>query len=144
MSEDLINIRLSKEIYDKDSYEQLVDTSFSSTEISPDSPNIDDISEELTVEDFFDAYNELFYEIPQNGEINSHQFLVQKSGDYINFDPNQEEIEALQKEIGELRTQLLQEQTKNIELQSGVTSSIPTITPGNTTTGTNSPSISTY
>tara|TARA_R110002050_G_scaffold246020_1_gene383780 strand:+ start:135 stop:566 length:432 start_codon:yes stop_codon:yes gene_type:complete len=143
MNEDLINIQLSNEVYDKDSYEQLVDTSFSSTEIAPDSPNIDDINEELTVEDFFDAYNELFYEIPQNGEINSHQFLIQKSGNYINFDPNQEEIEALQKEIGELRTELLQEQQKNIELQAGVSPSNPTITQGNTT-NTNSPSVSTY
>ena len=69
--------------------------------------------------------------------------MVQKSGDYINFDPNQEEIEALQKEIGELRTELLQEQTKNIELQSGVTSSISTITPGSNTNSI-SPSVSTY
>ena len=143
MSEDRINIRLNNEVYDKNSYEQLVDTSFSSPEISPDSPNIDDINEEATVDDFFEMYNELFYEIPQNGEINSHQFLVQKSGDYINFDPNQEEIEALQKEIGELRTELLQEQTKNIELQSGVTSSISTITPGSNTNSI-SPSVSTY
>jgi hypothetical protein len=143
MSEEKINIQLSDVVYDKDSYEQLVDTSFSSQEISPDSPNIDNINEEATVDDFFEMYNELFYEIPQNGEINTHQFLVQKSGDYINFDPNQEEIEALQKEIGELRTELLQEQTKNIELQSGVSSSIPTITPGSNT-NPSSPSVSTY
>lgn len=144
MNEEKINIQLSDVVYDKDSYEQLVDTSFSSPQISPDVSPLGESDDEMTVDDFFDAYNELFYEIPQNGEINSHQFLIQKSGDYINFDPNQEEIEALQKEIGELRTQLLQEQTKNIELQSGVTSSTQPTTPGNNTAGQNPISISTY
>ena len=144
MSEEKINIQLSDIVYDKDSYEQLVDTSFSSPQISPDVSPLGESDDEMTIEDFFELYNELFYDIPQTGVINSHQFLVQKSGDYINFDPNQDEINALQREIGELRTELLAEQQKNIELQSGVTSSIQTVTPGSNTAGQSSTSISTY
>ena len=64
--------------------------------------------------------------------------MIKISGEYINFDPNQDEIEALQREIGELRTELLEEQQKNLELITGVSSSIPTITQGNNTAGQSS------
>ena len=83
-------------------------------------------------------YNDLFYDIPQFGEEETHEFLIKKSSEYINFDPNQEEIEALQLEIAELRTELLNEQQKNIELTTGVTSSIPTVGVGQNTAGSTS------
>ena len=49
--------------------------------------------------------------------INSHEYLIIKSSEYINFEPNNEEIEALQAEIAQLRMDLLDEQKKVIELQ---------------------------
>jgi hypothetical protein len=66
-------------------------------------------------------YNDLFYDIPELGEINSHEYLIKKSSEYINFDANQEEIEALQAEIAQLREELLDAQKQNIELQTGTT-----------------------
>jgi hypothetical protein len=75
------------------------------------------IEEQPTVEDFFDLYNTLFYDIPQFGETNSHEFLIQKSSEYINFEPNQDEIIALQNEISQLRIELLDTQKQIIELQ---------------------------
>jgi hypothetical protein len=40
-------------------------------------------------------YNDLFYDIPELGDINSHEYLIKKSSEYINFEANQEEIDRL-------------------------------------------------
>jgi len=75
------------------------------------------LDETPTVDYFFQLYNELFYDIPELGETNSHEYIITKSSEYINFQQNLEEIEALQAEIASLRTELLEEQKKVIELQ---------------------------
>ena len=46
------------------------------------------------------------------GDTNSHEYLIKTSSDYINFDQDNAIIEALQKEIAQLRQDLLQEQIK--------------------------------
>ena len=56
-------------------------------------------------------YNNLFYEIPQRGE-NSHETLIVRSADYIDYVFENETIEALQREITQLREELLDEQLK--------------------------------
>ena len=48
-----------------------------------------------------------------------HEFLIKKSSEYINFDPNQEIIEALQVEISQLRIDLLETQKQLVETQTG-------------------------
>jgi transcription initiation factor IIE alpha subunit len=62
----------------------------------------------------------LYYDIPPNGEINSHEFLVQQSGEYINFEANSEEIRALQDEIANLREELLNAQIQLASSISGI------------------------
>ena len=121
-------IELNKTVFDKNQYSQLVNTEFSSIG-APQTPQ-ESLEDQPTVDDFFEM--SLF------GDINSHQYLIQKSSEYINFDPNNDEIEALQREIGELRTELLQEQQKNIELTTGTTMSISTVGEGENTAGPNS------
>ena len=64
-------------------------------------------------------YNNLFYEIPSNGETNSHEFLVKTSGEYINYDQIQEEIEALRQEITGLREENLELQVEITKFQTG-------------------------
>jgi hypothetical protein len=64
-------------------------------------------------------YNDLFYDIPEFGAVNSHEYLIKKSSEYINFEANQEEITALQAEISQLRIELLDTQKQNIGLQTG-------------------------
>jgi hypothetical protein len=66
-------------------------------------------------------YNDLFYDIPELGETNSHEYLIKKSSEYIGFEANQEEITALQAEIAQLRIDLLEVQKQNIQLQTGTT-----------------------
>ena len=131
-------VTLNKTVFDKNQYSQLVNTEFSTTAGSGLGVGETEPEEEPDVNDFFEMYNDLFYDIPQFGEEETHEFLIKKSSEYINFDPNQEEIEALQLEIAELRTELLNEQQKNIELTTGVTSSIPTVGVGQNTAGSTS------
>ena len=131
-------VTLNKTVFDKNQYSQLVNTEFSTTAGSGLGVGNVEPEEEPDVDDFFEMYNDLFYDIPQSGEEESHQFLIQRSSEYINFEPNQDEIEALQREIAELRTELLNEQQKNIELTTGNAVSLPTVGEGENTAGPNS------
>tara|TARA_B100000767_G_C19772667_1_gene540892 strand:+ start:2294 stop:2776 length:483 start_codon:yes stop_codon:yes gene_type:complete len=56
-----------------------------------------------TVDDFFNIYSNLFFLIPKLGEINSHEYLIKESSEYIDYKANQLEIQALLDEIAELR-----------------------------------------
>jgi len=109
-------VDLSKNVFNKIQYSQTIDTSFRELGVTSIA---EDLQQQTSVEQFFALYNSLFYDIPPNGEVNSHEYLVQQSGEYINFDQNLEEIEALQNEITQLRKDLLASQIENIELKSG-------------------------
>lgn len=107
-------IEFNKNVFDKDAYSKVINTSFSQLGVTPIS---DQINNQPTIDDFFEMYNDLFYSIPEKGEIDSHEFLIKKSSEYIGFEANQEEIEALQNEIAQLRIELLDVQKQNIDLQ---------------------------
>ena len=109
-------IRLNKKVFNKTQYTKTIDTTFSELGVTTIQETLDS---QPTVEEFFSLYNELFYIIPELGETNSHQYLIQQSSDYINFDANQEIIEELQKEISQLRTELLDSQRQIVELETG-------------------------
>lgn len=112
------NIKLNKTVYNKAQYEKTIDTSFNQLGVQTIQEQID---QQPTVEEFFVLYNELFYIIPETGNINSHEYLIQQSSEYINFDETNAEIEALQEEISQLRTELLDAQKQVVELQTGTT-----------------------
>ena len=111
------NIEFSKQVFNKNQYNKVIDTSFKQLGVKQPQEQID---ETPTVNDFFLMYNELFYDIPETGVTNSHEYLINQSSEYINFEPNNEEIEALQNEIAQLRTELLDTQRNLIEAQTGV------------------------
>jgi hypothetical protein len=112
------NVDLQKGVFNKTQYEQVIDTNFSQLGVASISASAED---QISIEKFFGYYNSLFYDIPSIGDTNSHEFLVKSSGEYINFDEIAEEILALQQEITGLREELLAEQVKVIELESGIT-----------------------
>ena len=129
------NIKFSKQVYDKNQYTKVIDTAFKQLGVQSIQETINN---QPTTNQFFDMYNDLFYDIDELGEINSHEYLIKKSSEYINFDANQEEIEALQEEIAQLREELLDAQKQNIELQTGTTSNSSDTTftsGGNSTSG---------
>tara|TARA_R100000734_G_C3318644_1_gene113020 strand:- start:1365 stop:1811 length:447 start_codon:yes stop_codon:yes gene_type:complete len=130
------SIEFSKQVFNKSQYNKIIDTSFKQLGIK--SP-LQQIEETPSVNDFFQMYNELFYDIPETGPTNSHEFLIQRSSEYINFEPNNEEIEALQNEIAQLRTELLDTQRQLIEAETGViVDELPNNTSLNSTTSTSS------
>ena len=105
-------VDLIKKVYSKTEYPKIIDTKFSQLGVVS-VPN--QIEATFTVEEFFEKYNELFYEIPAFGETNSHEYLIKTSAEYINFDQDNEIIEALQKEIAQLRQDLLNAQMENAQ-----------------------------
>lgn len=109
-------VDLLKNVYNKNQYIKTINTSFNELGVTTVA---EDLQQQPNVEEFFGLYNTLFYDIPPNGATNSHEFLVQQSGEYIGFDQNQEEIEALQAEITQLRKDLLAAQINIVELETG-------------------------
>ncbi len=101
------NIKLNKEVFNKRDYVKAIDTSFKELGVVRTE---EEVLNQPTVEEFFNLYDELFYEINELGDTNSHEFLIRTSSEYINFDANDELVEALQKEIAELREELLETQ----------------------------------
>lgn len=51
------------------------------------------------------------------GENNSHEYLVRKSSELINFEANTEEIQPLLDEIAQLRQQLLSANQQILDLE---------------------------
>ena len=103
-------IDLLRKVYSKSEYTKIIDTEFNQLgQVSV----ADEEAQEVTVDQFFDYYNELFYEIPAEGETNSHAFLIKTSTEYINFDEINEEIAALRAEITSLREELLAVEKEN-------------------------------
>ena len=70
-----------------------------------------------TVQEFFDTYGQIFYDIPKTGETNSHQYLVNQSGAYIGNEGNNEEVTALLAEVTSLREENLQLQQQLLNIQ---------------------------
>tara|TARA_R110000803_G_scaffold47682_1_gene99349 strand:- start:1501 stop:1848 length:348 start_codon:yes stop_codon:yes gene_type:complete len=108
-------VNLDKEVYNRTQYEQVIDTSFS--QLVPPSSSIP-IEALPTVDEFFQDYDSLFFQIPQSGE-NSHETLIVSSTDYIGYQPLNDEIQALTEEITSLRTQLLESRQQLADLANG-------------------------
>ena len=109
-------IDLKKNLYTKDSYNRIIDSEFKNLGVKSYQDEIKDV---ISVEKLFGYYNELFYDIPIDGPINSHEYIAKRSGEYSNFDKNSEIIEALQMEIANLRKENLDKDFKILELETG-------------------------
>jgi hypothetical protein len=109
-------IDLLKQVYSKSEYTKIIDTSFS--ELGVESIP-DQLNNTFTVAEFFQKYDQLFYDIPAEGEINSHAYLVETSGEYVGFDRDNELITALQNEIAQLRKELLAAEIARAEALTG-------------------------
>jgi len=100
------NINLKRQVFDKAKFNETVNTNFTQLKSELD-PQFFDLSL-ATLDDFWSLYEKFFYDIPKDGDINSHLYLVKTSGEYIDYTPQKEEIEALLEEIAELRTENLE------------------------------------
>lgn len=107
----MANISLNKEIYQKDQFQKVINTNFTQlVNIQPVTASIDSPENiNLRINQFFTSYQDLFFDIPKFGEVNSHEYLVKTSGEYIgtlNFPDDT--VQALIDEINDLREQNLE------------------------------------
>jgi len=79
----------------------------------------------VSLDQFFDYYNQLFYDIPKNG-VTSHKTLIDQSTEfYGNYkDPKDEIIKDLERQILELNNQLLQGDLNDVELEEKIEKTI--------------------
>lgn len=113
----IINLETTK--IAKNQFKKRINTEFTELINTTEENNIfNSLAEEsvLDISNFFNLYNKFFYDIPKTGQINSHESLIKQSIEYINFNPNEELINALQEEVSSLRQELLDEQQKNADL----------------------------
>ena len=103
----MADINLNKLVLNKEEYNKVINTSFTQLGVKTVQ---EQINEQPSIQEFFNLYNDIFYEINELGETNSHEYLVKTSGEYISFDENNEIIVALQTEITNLRIELLEAQ----------------------------------
>jgi tRNA G46 methylase TrmB len=96
-------IQLNKTVYGKITYPNVINTQF--TQLVGANPA--DGPAPITIEEFFQAYDNLFFEIPIDGEFNSHLELIKRSTEYIGVTQTPDEIDALLTEINQLRLQNL-------------------------------------
>jgi hypothetical protein len=96
-------IDLVKQTYGLNTYSKAVNTNF--TELIQPTTEVEPTT--ITVEQFFDYYDQLFFSIPVSGSVNSHVYLVQTSQEYIGGSVIDAEKQALIEEINSLRQQLL-------------------------------------
>ena len=100
--------------YNRPELTKTVDTQFTELITSPTASQT--ISVLPSVSEFFQYYQDLFYQIPKTGEINSHTYLVETSGEYIGGAEVNQEIIALQQEITQLRQENLQLQQSLVNI----------------------------
>lgn len=109
-------VTFNKTSYNKSQFGEVVNTQF--TQLTPASTA--SLAQTIDVNQFFEAYNNLFFQIPKLGDNKSHQYLVNKSSEYIGEEAISEEVQALLEEITQLRQENLelQQQVINVTVQS--------------------------
>lgn len=99
----MAEVSLIKEIYGLNTYSKAVSTNF--TELVAPAP--EGGAPTISVEQFFQYYDDLFFTIPVSGSVNSHTYLVERSQQYVGGSVIDNEKQALIEEINSLRQQLL-------------------------------------
>jgi len=99
-------IKVQKTIYSLSDFNNVVNTSFSQL-VKPTKDT--SINPDMTVPEFFNEYDILFYEIPPSGSDQSYLALATRSLEYIglSLEDLQLEIDTLREENINLKNQLL-------------------------------------
>ena len=106
-------INLNKQVYDKNQYQKVIDTSF--TQLVNITSSLTSSLPTISVDQFFQYYQDLFFIIPKFGDINSHEYLIKTSTDYIGTSQQTNDtIQALVEEITSLRQENLSLQQQTI------------------------------
>lgn len=98
-------VNVKRNVFDKDKFNETVDTTFSQLVTVPD-PSFFDVNM-ATLGDFWLLYDKFFYTIPKFGEFESHEYLGKTSLEYANSELINQQIEDLLEEIAALREENL-------------------------------------
>ena len=111
----MAKITLNKEVLNKNQYQKVIDTSF--TQLVQPTPVTPESIPSISVAEFFNNYQEIFFQIPKFGDINSHEYLIKTSTEYIGASTGvSNELQALIDEITELRQENLDSQQQLLNL----------------------------
>lgn len=78
------------------------------------------LTAEISLDDFFKLYEDLFYIIPKEGDINSHRYILNKEAEYLGVGITDEiDVQALLDEITNLRQELLDANKSLSEISPG-------------------------
>ncbi len=105
------DIYMTKFSLNKQQYDTVVDKEFKTFTLPEPEVDTD------TAEELFRLYDKLYFTIPREGNENSHQYLLEKSSELVDFDKTTEDIEPLLDEIAQLRQQLLQANQQIFDLE---------------------------
>ena len=108
------DINIQKTVFSSAEFNKVIDSTFKTftqpvPEEDPDTP-----------EELFRLYEKLYYVIDVTGETNSHEYLVKKSSELLNFDNVTENIQPLLDEIAQLRQENLALNKQILTLQTNI------------------------
>jgi hypothetical protein len=102
----MAKITLNKEVLNKNQYQKVIDTSF--TQLVQPTPVTPESIPSISVAEFFNNYQEIFFQIPKFGDINSYEYLIKTSQEYIGSNQLIDDtIQALIEEVTQLRQENL-------------------------------------
>lgn len=121
-------IKLNRQVFDKGKFKDTVNTDF--TELTQtETPSITSNNTEETsqnneqeVQNFFELYDRLFYNIPKDGETDSHNYIINRSSKYTDFVYQIEQMQVMVDEIKYLRdtVQTLSRENKTLKANLGL------------------------
>lgn len=99
-------VQIQKTIYGLQGINSVIDTNF--TQLVPPTQAAT-TSSIVSVSDFFQEYDNIFFDIPATGSINSHMTLAERSLDYVgvSLEDLRNEILNLREENVSLKNQIL-------------------------------------
>jgi hypothetical protein len=107
------SIPIQKTVFDNAKFNRVVDRNFHTFMIPPVDTTDD-------IDTFFRLYEDLYYVIDIMGDRNSHEYLVKKSSELLNFDAVTQDIQPLLDEIAQLRGENLSLNQQILTLQTGI------------------------
>jgi hypothetical protein len=108
------NVKIEKTVFNNTEFGKVIDTTFN-TFVQPTTGSLAD-----SINDFFRMYEDLYYTIDITGPINSHEYLVKKSSELLNFDATTQNIQPLLDEIAQLRQENLTLNQQILDIQTKV------------------------
>lgn len=101
-------VKIQKTIYSLSNFNNVVDTQFSQLAKQKSIDNLG-LTPDMTVDQFFNEYDILFFDIPPSGSENSHLTLATRSLEYVglSLEDLQNEIALLREENIDLKNQIL-------------------------------------